>query len=316
MVVRNRGRGRAAAASDASELDSQFGPVHAVLEDFVPVMGQVLVARSEVDELEEPVAAALIARQLGLRSIDYAKRKYIDPFRRPRELGPYELAAARYVTVYRGAKRYVFAALRKLRTDGMPDPSVGAFAASVALERLPHSFFCAHLLYKLGHRYEGHAVSRHILEQLGWACAASKFDDVPSLAKIQTTKCVSDLCRLCPEAKRLYGFLSKNAHLGFAGHSDFVGTVGGKNALLTTQFRFDEFARVTLSLADMFGAVWEMSQFEFLPDPEAVALAGGRAHLIQDRPFVSRAKSLLHDVVQAMPDRDSAREHSGWTSVR
>ncbi|WP_143074334.1 hypothetical protein [Nitrosomonas sp. Nm166] len=259
-----------------------------LLEDF-DVIGTVqhlvLVPRGDyLEHLHENVRAAVIASTLGLSSIDYAKRRYGD-FRE--EKSDSQSALHAYIDAYSCAKAYVNRMLEKLQSDGLPEPSLGVFGASIVLERLPPSFFCAHFLYQMGHRYEGHAVSRLILEQIAWAYAAYSFNDLKAIEKIDTTRCISLLKRFAKEAGRLYGFLSAKTHIDYASHSEFLRFENSTNVVLHAQPEFREYGQVILVLADLFGLVWELSQFNYIKYPEAIEQETEGPIIRADRPFLA-----------------------------
>jgi hypothetical protein len=151
--------------------------VHDLLEDFEVVATDqytALIPRYfHIRTLSENVMSAVIAASYGLASIDYAKKRYyvseeIDEGLEARS------EKLQYIKAYVSAKRYISGMIHKFSNkEEQPPPSSGVFGASLVLERLQYSFFCAHLLYSLGHRYEGHSVSRLILEQIAWAHVAS-----------------------------------------------------------------------------------------------------------------------------------------------
>lgn len=195
-----------------------------LLEDFeivATMQHMAIIPRQNVSKgLRSNIRAALTASTLHLSSVDYARRRYMSS---PEKTGTNEdFLQTAYVAAYRSAKAYMSSLLTKLQTSGRPDPSVGVFGASLVLERLAPSFFCAHFLYLMGHRYEGHAVARLILEQIAWAYAAYQADDLAFLEKIETTRSVGILKRFSPEAGRLYGFLSKKTHIDYSSHMEFL----------------------------------------------------------------------------------------------
>jgi len=172
-------------------------------------------------------------------------------------------------------------------------PRNGAFGASVFLQRLPYSFFSAHLLYRLGHRYEGHAVARLILEQIAWAYAAHTMTEISDIIRIKTTKAISQLKRRVPSAGRTYGFLSEKTHIDYSNLLEFLKIYNEKSVVLLTQPNFREYAVIMLELADLFGIVWELSQFEYIPDPETVIKGSNGIKINSERPFLAEMNSLL-----------------------
>jgi hypothetical protein len=279
-----------------------------LLEDF-DVLGNgqhlVLVRRGEhLTYLRENVGAALVASTLHLKSLDYAKRRYCEPENGEADLDP---VAESYLAAYHSAKSYVTRLLEKLETEGHPDPTVGVFGASLALARLPPSFFCAHLLYRLGHHYEGHAVSRLILEQIAWAYAAHKFDDRNAVAKIETTRAISHLKHFDPDVGPLYGFLSKKTHIDYSSHGEFLHAERGKIAVAHSQPRFAECGQTVLFLADLFGIVWELSLLPYIEKPEAIVLGKDGPIRNSERPFLKTMNEHLDQLESVTAKKERGR---------
>lgn len=257
-----------------------------LLEDFEflgTMQHAALISRRDVGSLlEDNVRAALVASTLRLKSLDYARKRYIED----RPPSPHSDRHEAYVAAYKAAKRYVQRVIEKLDTRERPEPTMGVFGASVVLERLPASFFCAHLLYRLGHKYEGHAVARVILEQIAWAYSAHLTDDMEVIQKIETTRTISGLKNLLPDAGRLYGFLSSKTHIDYSSHEEFLQVEGDNNVVIHAKGEFLEFAQVILTLADYFGIVWEVTQIGYIDAPEAVhADKTAKPSINSNRPF-------------------------------
>lgn len=288
-------------------------PIREVLEDFEALGTDRFVAlmrpSPDFPEVRENVLAALVASTLGYASLDYAKRTYSEEINRLVKGDP---VLSAYISAYRASKSYVEHMRRKLQTDGRPEPTAGVFTAAMVLERLPSSFFSAHFLYRMGHRFEGHAVSRLILEQIAWACAACRFDNVAAVENIEPNRAISELKRFAPEAGRLYGFLSSKTHIGFASHLEFLGIENEQNIIWYAHPRYSEFAEIMLSLADFFGLIWELSQFAYIESPEAVGMEGGNLCARADRPFLAiKAASLA-----AVREVEQAKEASATADGR
>lgn len=243
-----------------------------LLEDFEiisTVQNMALIPRQgSPDSLRLNIRAAVIASTLRLSSVDYARRRYVSAPEIPE--ADKDTPPIAYTAAYHSAKSYMSKLLTKLQTSGRPDPTVGVFGASIVLERLAPSFFCAHFLYRMGHSYEGHAVTRLILEQIAWAYTAYQSDDLTFLESIKTTRSISALKRLIPEAGRLYGFLSTKTHIDYTSHMEFLRVEDGQNIILHAQPHYAEYAEIILRLADIFGLVWEISQADYLDDFEAI----------------------------------------------
>ena len=288
--------------------------VHDLLEDFEVISTDqhtALIPRYfHVRALSENVMAAVIAASYGLSSIDYAKKRYhkseaIDESLEARS------EKIQYIRAYVSAKKYISRMIHKFsHEEDLPPPSSGVFGASIVLERLQYSFFCAHLLYSLGHRYEGHSVSRLILEQIAWAHAACRLETLEEVQNIVTTKTISNLKATQPIAGRLYGFLSQKTHIDYKSHIDFLHAENGKNAIRFTQNEFHEYAEVILYLADLYGIVWELSQYQYLTGLEAVMIHDGGYSIKEDRPFLKTIGEHLRNIEIAANQANSADAES------
>jgi hypothetical protein len=286
--------------------------VHELLEDF-EVLGQrkhmALICRDDdLVDLRANVLAASLTSYFGLKSVDSIKHQYADfltadqdDISRPQHA---------YVDAYRCVKKYIWKMHHKLKTKGLPQPSLGVFGAGLVLDRLLYSFFCAHFLYRLGHRYEGHAISRLILEQIAWAYAAHNLDDVKDIAKIKTTQSITSLKCLYPEASHLYGFLSKKTHIDYTNHFEFLRIKNGKNAILHAQPEFEEYAQVLFTLGDVFGIVWELSQFDYIKKHEAIEInKKGVVSIRSDRPFLAEMRKHLEIIREFVSENSPQSEH-------
>ncbi len=275
------------------ELEELFGfnlaeRIHELLEDFEVVatlQDTVLIANNSMNQsLRENIQAAIVASALRLSSIDYTKKRYCKE-RHIFEGHDNETLDAKYISAYKSAKQHIEKSISRLSTEGQSLPSNGVFGASLVLERLPSSFFSAHLLYRLGHRYEAHAISRLILEQIAWAHAAYPLDDINEIKNLVTTKTISKLKVTIPESGKLYGFLSKKTHIDYNSHFEFLHIENDENVILHTQSEYYEYAQVILYLADLFGIVWELSQFKYLKEVESIQIIDSINVIREDRPF-------------------------------
>lgn len=272
-----------------------------LLEDFEVVATMQYMAlipkHSVCGNFKSNIRAAVVASTLRLSSIDYARRRYVS---QQEGDGDEKSVPDAYSDAYAAAKEYMTRLMAKLTTSNKPDPTVGVFGASVVLERLEPSFFCAHFLYRMGHKYEGHAVARLILEQIAWAYSAHQSDDMAFIETIETTRSITALKRFAPEAGRLYGFLSAKTHIDYSSHMEFLRVEDGRNVVLHAQPDFDEYAKVILRLADLFGLVWEVTQATYLVEVETIVEhPNGDTYLPKpDRPFLAEMKVLLEQLTE------------------
>lgn len=289
---------------DSMELKKLLEPnpaqmVRDLLEDFefVGTLHEIALVKRypSWQTLKDNIQAAIVASGLRLSSIDYAKRKYCEPLpdHGNEENDRLDL---KYIEAYKSAKDYIQKSILRVSPEGSQLPSRGIFGSSLVLERLPSSFFCAHLLYGLGNRYEGHAVCRLILEQIAWAYTAFSLNKVDDLKSIITTKSISKLKKFIPFCGKLYGFLSQKTHIDYKNHIEFLRVESNKNVILKSQSEFYEYAQVILYLSDIFVIVWEISQFPYLAEAESVQLKDGVYSIRKNRPFLKTIKQHLAEI--------------------
>ncbi|MFC4444413.1 hypothetical protein ACFO27_00915 [Castellaniella denitrificans] len=249
-----------------------------------------------MEGFREDVRAAAIASTLGLKSVDYAKKRY---GKDNSQIRGRKKALGAYLSAYQETKKYVVGMMEKFNSEGCPDPSNGAYGASLALERLLASFFAVNILYRLGNNYEGHAVARLVLEQIAWAYAAYEHDDLDVVSKLGATQAISQLKSLDSRVGRMYGFLSKKTHIDYSSHFEFITIEDEQVKVLHAQPRFDEYGRVLFFLADMFGLVWEITQAPYIKKFEAITLRPG-PKINPKRPFVGIIRKHLSAIDRAM----------------
>jgi hypothetical protein len=275
-----------------------------LLVNFEPIAfaGKVsaLVAADAPNELKDRVLAAITSYEIGNKGIDHVYKTYFASKRRPRREPIGEIQAETHRAALDRIER-TFAQLDSERAE----PTLGEFGAALVLERLRTSFFSAHVLYRLGRLIEAHAVSRFILEQIAWAYGARHCDDEKSLKAVSATKSVTLLKTLIPGMGKLYGSLTRYAHLGFSEHDDFVWTrKSGRAALVISNQReavVEEL--VLLGLADACAIVYEISQHRFMKKSTSVRRAGDAWIPRPNRPFIRVMRSFAKKAFRA---RESA----------
>jgi len=280
--------------------------VHELLEDYEIISSNLYTALIpryfNVRTLRQNVEAAVIATSFGLSSIDYAKKRYCSSdsieaeIEESNEIGEY----GGYINAYKAAKKHILNMISKGSEENLSLPSNGVLGARLVLERLLYSFFSAHLLYSLGHRYEAHAVSRLILEQIAWAHTAYQLETVEDIKKIVTTKTISKLKKTQPAVGKLYGFLSKKTHIDYKSHFEFIRVENGRNVMRHTQNEFYEYAEIILHLADLYGIVWEVSQREYLKELESVEINDDGYSIKENRPFLNIMNEHLRRIESAV----------------
>lgn len=176
-------------------------------------------------------------------------------------------------------------ARRRLEPDRGPDPTLGEFAASIALERLVASFKSVHLLYRLDHSTDADAIARVIVEQMGWAHVAAPLDDLDQIDRIKPPKTITSLKTLYPTTGDLYGQLTRTTHLDLAQHQARFERRDGTNRITQQEPVLIHGTLALLILADVWLAVWESSQARYLASLHHVTLAESGFALRPDRAF-------------------------------
>lgn len=265
------------------------GRIEALVADLLTLQTRFPALASDSDQaLLEDVSAVLVAQRERLSSLDYARNKA-----REMHLQSEESPLHLYHETYLAAAAYMERMIARLDPSGLPDPSPGVFRAALALERLPASLLSAHLLYELGHRFEGHAVSRLMLEQIAWALSVSLLDDPSKIQQVRGHSEMKRLTSLVPPAGRLYGSLSKLAHIYSSFHREFFVESEDGHRVIHAEMRTQEYAEHLLMLADVFGIVWEVTQADYLPGLETVVRTDNEFRIVVDRPFFKECNDII-----------------------
>lgn len=257
-----------------------------------PLSVALIDRRSAESDLHRFVAAALVAYDAGLTSLDYVLREYVPgvPIGVPSAAGE---EADVLLETYELVVHSMRAAKGRLAPQETQPPTVGEFAASIGLERLVTSFKSAHLLYRLGHCTDADAVSRVVLEQAAWAYKVGSLVSFEEIEQVQPQRAVTNLRQLYPDAGRLYGLLSDRVHQDVAVHQEMFSRQGDRNVIDAAKQCVPHACGVLVRLCDIYLAVWEATQARHLTSLESVFLDGNMIRLHDDRPFKLRANEQL-----------------------
>ena len=206
--------------------------------------------------LKANLLAAVLGHQLGLKSVDYARRAYVEP-----NLPEDEELSPRYQIAYDAtdsAKSLVVEAMdRFLALRNKPD-HVGLFASGAALLRLVMTFRCAVYCIRNGFHFEFSALARLILEQVSWVYVIHTLDgDAP--LNTQPQACVGKIKGLFPHLGPLYGHLSESGHIApkrTRRYIDFTGTGDPDIVLVSDRFAHTD-AFDLIALADVYSVLCE-----------------------------------------------------------
>lgn len=246
---------------------------------------------SDRTDLPENLHAAVAATALRLRSLDYAKSRYVQSRPRPSRKSSHD----HYMDAYRATKSHMSECAAAFESNAEIDVRLGTIAASVALQRLVTSVLGAHLLYRIGLNFEGDAVARHVLEQIAWAVAAAGLDDEDQLGRLSPTRSISNLKSLAPYAGPLYGRLSETTHASLTQHRAVVRSEGETLSVLLTWGRPTWSALTLLQLADLWVLAQEWTQREHMKQFLALDPSAGYEPVV-DRPFLARMRSLVRRI--------------------
>jgi hypothetical protein len=259
----------------------------------VPVGGFVLYSsRWRNTALPRNLRAAAVASALGLSSLDYARRAYTHE----EELTEPTVLEA-YSKTYLSTKSHLRKTLGALGAfSESAEENYGTFAAAIALQRLDSGFRAAHILYRLGLNTEGDTISRHILEQIGWALVASKLRTLEEIDRVSASYSINELKKLIPGTGQLYGALSDIAHAGLAQHRELVEVGPGEHGhIVLARGRLSVSASILVRLADAWVAVCEYTQRDIVTEFRAL-----KSHddltLAPDRPFLRESQRLIDEI--------------------
>ena len=164
-------------------------------------------------ELKRRIAAAVISFQLGLRSVDYTLKKYIEDDYETGNPSRLDLRISSALT----QKADNFSDLIFQVTCVGPKRQ-GQILSEWTYLRAPFSLTFLLSCANRGAFFEAIAIARTLLEQIAWASKIDSLDDAEAIKTTSASKAVSELRNLVPGAGRLYGWLSQHAHWAYEGH--------------------------------------------------------------------------------------------------
>ncbi|WP_292707993.1 hypothetical protein [Microbacterium sp. 67-17] len=213
--------------------------------------------RNADDELSRDLQAVALARTLGLQSIDRARKRF------PEVEGVGDPGRTAYVRAYLDAMAHINQCRAALKTNPDAELTLGMYAGSVAMERLVHTMFSAHLLYQLRLRIEADAVARLALEQIAWSVAVAGCNSRDEIDLKQPQRSISALKRLVenPHPGRLYSYLSGAAHAGIARHHTIFDVDDkGRGVIRHGVTDWAGSAQIMMMLADLWVIAYESVQ--------------------------------------------------------
>lgn len=160
-------------------------------------------------ELKKRILGAIKSYHASLSSIDYTIKKYGERwnFAEPSE------DEVSLVRTLKAIDERVSNLIDDLAGGSARPDRIGLFEAESALIRLKPTFRSALILISQGYAFEAAALVRVILEQVAWAFAVHGSVEHDKVAEQSPTAAISILKKHAAVAGRLYGALSKQAHL-------------------------------------------------------------------------------------------------------
>lgn len=207
------------------------------------------------------VYSGACASSLGLSSIDYAYKKYVNGQNLGEDSDDFDI---KLLKVTSSLKHGVIDVLEYLMSIKKPDvPSL--FAAGAAYVRLQNTFKGAVLCLRTGLYFETLAMERIILEQLAWIYKVHNYNG--DYFKILPNKCISSLKSLIPSVGITYGVLSNKLHIEPLSTLDYISIENNElNVVLSDIRQTIKNARLLLKIYDMFCIVGEFIYADLLKD--------------------------------------------------
>jgi hypothetical protein len=178
------------------------------------------------------VLAAVISYQLGLRSIDYTLKRYVEPSLYDGEDSSLGDEASDYI---RGSIRLLMRELLKLHTEA---PAFGEFGAEITLYRLPHALDIARMMSNRGLLLEVLPILRLSLEMMAWAGAAFNIKDEREVISLKAQSCISEMKRFYRTVGKIYGYLSTFSHWGHVVHGRFLDFADDRAGVINASVRY------------------------------------------------------------------------------
>lgn len=274
----------------SNPFEDHWGDRPAGLEDMV-LMGntffRVAVPATASPIFKRYVVAAAQTVQLRNVSVDHVLRTYNqashvaateDAF-----LGPVRDA----LRDVKQSTRAAFEIMHHIHKPAHP----GATVSWAALYRLQSTIRCICFATVHGFHFESSALQRLMLEQLAWVSAVRSISDV-SYFDVEPQACLSSLKELFPDVGRVYGRLSRKAHLTPEETKVYISSdeSGQLSAHLWLRRWAPNDAVSLLSLADMYIVLSELIVADLLTSRTSIRRVRGVWVPKRTRPFLRTAR--------------------------
>ncbi|WP_257168149.1 hypothetical protein [Bradyrhizobium sp. SRS-191] len=190
------------------------------------------MSRKSAPEFRRRVLAALLSHRMGLSSIDYVLKRYVEPgLYEDENVGLGDEAS----DFLRGSVDKLMRGLRDLHTA---NPGFGVFGAEITLYRLPHSLDAARLLSNRGLLLEVVPILRLCFEMMSWANAAFYLQDEDAVVGLKAQSCITSMKEVYATAGKIYGYLSTFSHWVHTIHEQFIQVEAEQVSVLNASVRY------------------------------------------------------------------------------
>lgn len=261
--------------------------LHQVLIDPVRISDQgslsVLCGRSIPTPFYENQLAASVTSQLGNKSIDRTKKRYIDDntYNLRESINPDRKQFIDYLTDS-------FRTITEV-TDSVDMPSftptcLGHYLAGASLIRLNSAFYWATIVAAHGHRFECQPLVRQVVEQLAWVMTVTRSDDEATIGT-NPQSCIRTLKSFFPGAGKFYGKLSEQSHIHTSMTSRYIAKSGPQHKIVLADPICGELAVDIAYATDMFCCVFEYVFHRSIHNLQSIELDpnSGKVHFSPER---------------------------------
>ncbi len=250
------------------------------------------------EELKRRIAVALISFKLGLKSLDYTYKKYLNTINYT-EIG-YERLDNR---IDEEIKLHMdrFAAL-SWKVSCLEDKKEGALIGEWSLLRIP---FSMNVLVSCAHRgafFEAVAIARAMLEQIAWSFQIANFHDYNEIMTTSASKSITPMSKKFPEAGKFYGWLSSHVHWNYSGHIKSFAVDENRLAHL---FASSEFKAKSIAVCLLL-SIFVLRVYFYLKQDDIQNVLEDKSSHIYDKPFSSilRPKSVYDKIWEHFSRKD------------
>lgn len=188
--------------------------------------------RKSPPEFRRRIVAAAISYRFGLRSIDSALKRYVDP-------NLYEGADVSLGDEISDYLRESASALRPgLRDLHTKDPTFGQLGSEITLFKVPNSLDTARMLSNRGLLLEVVPILRLCVEMMSWAVVVFHMEEESKIIETKAQYCITEMKNIYGTAGKIYGYLSKFSHWGHIIHGKFLVFDAERLALLEASVRY------------------------------------------------------------------------------